>query len=250
VQHFKDMRPLDVAIHAGQIYVGGRGNNGRGVLWGPPSGEISAADSQQHNNSLPKQLPKQKISPIDSQQQLSNLKNLETVLTNQATYTDGNAQDVLAKALLPVAMADKPDVGQQLTGYLEKPLPVELARLFEGNATASATHVMQWYVLWAMGLNGHGQVPLEILQAPWTEPANDREKYWHPAPAAAWTAARLGQDDEATLAAIIERLTTQDDPRWLVGDFVGALHTLTGEQFGYDVVAWQQWWNDQREGSA
>lgn len=164
------------------------------------------------------------------------------MLSNPDTYTTGNAQDVLAKTLMPIALDHTPAVGEQLAAYLQQPLPAKSAQLFGGNASAPATHVVQWYLLWAMGLNGYGQVPLELLQMPWTEPANDREKYWHPAPAAAWTVAQLGQDDPATIGAMIERLTTQDDPLWLIGDFIGALHTLTGEQFGYDVAAWQQWW--------
>ncbi|MBT9316090.1 beta propeller repeat protein [Leptothoe spongobia] len=259
VQQFTDMRPLDVAIHTGQVYVGGQGNNGKGVLWGPPTPQVLSTNQQSKltltgplpadplpadplpKDPLPKDpLPQQVIASGDTQA-------LEAILTSPITYTDGNAQDVLATALLPSATDADPAVGQQLTSYLTQALPVKSAQLFENNASAPATHVSQWYLLWAMGLNGHGQVPIELLQQSWTEPANDREKYWHPAPAAAWTAARLGQDDEATITAIIERLTTQEDPLWLVGDFVGALHALTGEQYGYDVSAWQQWWEEQKE---
>lgn len=237
VQHFTDMRPLDVAVHQGQVYVGGRGNNGKGVLWGPSTAQTAA--QIRSTSRQPVSLPQPVSPPLNPQQQLSDL---AAVLSRPDTYTAGNAQEVLAKTLMPLALARDPAVGKQLTVYLNQPLPVKSAQLFEGNASAPATHVVQWYLLWAMGLNGHGQVPLELLQEPWTEPANEREKYWHPAPAAAWTVARLGRSDEGAIATMIERLTTQNDPLWLVGDFVGALHALTGEQHGYDVAAWQQWW--------
>lgn len=237
VQHFTDMRPLAVAVHEGQVYVGGRSTNGNGVLWGPTTHQVLSIRQPEkpHNISLPQQV----LSPLNVQQQLSAL---DAILSSPETYTAGNAQDVLAKTLMPLALERTPAVSEQLAAYLQQPLPAKSAQLFGGNASAPATHVVQWYLLWAMGLNGYGQVPLELLQTPWTEPANDREKYWHPAPAAAWAVAQLGQDDRATIGAIMERLTTQTDPLWLVGDFVGALHTLTGEQFGYDVAAWQQWW--------
>ncbi|NEQ54283.1 MAG: hypothetical protein F6K11_29835 [Leptolyngbya sp. SIO3F4] len=233
VQQFTDIRPLALVIHAGQVYVGGRGKNGKGSLWGPSNAKVS---EQLTSEQLTVPLPQQAPSAVDTQ-------DLESVFTNSATYTNGNAQDVLATALVFSAMDHDPAVGKQLTDYLTQALPVKSAQLFENNASAPATHVTQWYLLWAMGLNGHGHVPTDLLQLPWTEPANDREKYWHPAPAAAWTAARLGQNDAETIGAIIERLTTQEDPLWLVGDFVGALHALTGEQYGYDVAAWQQWWD-------
>lgn len=232
VQQFTDMRPLDIAIHDNQVYVGGRGKNGKGALWGPANFQASNTGSQQSTVALPQQT----ISTTAPQ-------DLETILTSPATYTGGNAQDVLATALMPSAMKDDPTIGKQLTSYLTQALPVKSAQLFENNASAPATHVTQWYLLWAMGLNGHGQVPIDLLQLPWNEPANDREKYWHPAPAAAWAVARLGQNDKETIGAIIERLTTQADPLWLVGDFVGALHVLTGEQHGYNVSAWRQWWD-------
>lgn len=239
VQHFPSMRPLDVAVHNDHVYVGGRAA-GKGVLWGPAIGQSSSQQISLTNPpSHPMALPQPTLNSLETQQQLSELK---TILTRPGTYTDGDAQAILATTLLPIAMAHTPEVGQQLTDYLDLPLPVKSAQLFENNASAPARHVAQWYLLWAMGLNGYGQVPLQLLQEPWTEPENDREKYWHPAPAAAWTVAQLGQNDPATITAIIQRLTTQTDPLWLVGDFVGALHVLTGEQYGYDVSAWQQWW--------
>ncbi|MEA5462589.1 hypothetical protein [Leptothoe sp. PORK10 BA2] len=261
VQQFTTLRPLDVAVHGGQVYVGGQGDDGQGVLWGPsPTGgagaPVAASDGQRADGEQALvAMPQPMVASEDPAQPIASLlAQVETVLSDPTTYTGGNAQAVLATALMPLGLTHDPAVGHQLAQYLQTPLPVESAQVFENKVSVLATDVTQWYLLWAMGLNGHGQVPLDLLQAPWTEPANDREKYWHPAPAAAWVAGQLGRQNEtldrAVIGAMVERLTTQDDPLWLVGDFVGALHSLTGQQFGYDVVAWQEWWEDPNGASA
>ena len=53
---------------------------------------------------------------------------------------------------------------------------------------------------------------------------------------------QIGQDDAATIDALVARLDRVDDPLWLTGDVVGALTALTGERFAYDRMAWRDWW--------
>ena len=109
-----------------------------------------------------------------------------------------------------------------------------------------AAALARWYLLWAVALNGHGRVPLELLTAPWTAQPNSPEKYLEPAPAAAWVAAQVGQADAPTLGVMIDRLGAADQPEWLDGDLVGAVAALTGERFGYDLAAWRHWWGRNR----
>ena len=71
-------------------------------------------------------------------------------------------------------------------------------------------------------------MPVELLTPPWTSPSNRFEKYWQTVPAAAWAIAQIGQSDQATLAALIERLRIFDDPLWLTGDIVGGVEHLNG----------------------
>ncbi len=52
----------------------------------------------------------------------------------------------------------------------------------------------------------------------------------------------VGQNDQATLASLINRLDRQSDPMWLRGDILGALGAVSGQRFGYDIKAWRQWW--------
>ena len=235
---FESVRPLDVAVYGGNIYVGAQDANGSGVLFGPNAPAMASTPMQTPT------LPTQTIS-LSSLQVQRSLQQLDTVLTSDSSYAKGNTQDVLAEALKPLALCNLADVGDALSQRLNGSLPQVTASLFEGIVSEPATDVVQWYLLWAIDLNGYGHIPVELLATLWTTPSNSREKYWQPAPAAAWAAAQIGQADDETLAALIARLSFADDPLWLKSDFVGALSALTGEQFGYDEVAWQTWWTQQ-----
>ena len=90
------------------------------------------------------------------------------------------------------------------------------------------------------------QVPVDWLSEAWATPANPAEKYYATAPAAIWTVGQIGQDDRATIDALIARLERPHDPLWLTGDVVGALTVLTGERFAYDRSAWRDWWEKAR----
>jgi len=96
-------------------------------------------------------------------------------------------------------------------------------------------------------MNGAGRVSPELVAEPWTAEPNGFEKYFAPPPGAIWAVARLGQDDSATLAALIDRLGRADEPLWLAGDSVGALTALTGQRFGYDQAAWRTWYEARSE---
>ncbi len=235
---FKSARPLAIAIYAGQVYVGAEDENGKGGLWGP----AAPANVGQPLPNLA--LPSQSI-PLSTPPLQQQLAQLDQVLSDPASYSHGETQAVLSKALTPLALAGMPAVGAALSQRLSYGPPQENATLFGGGLSVSATDVMQWYLLWAIGLNGAGQVPVEFLTAPWFATRNHPEKYWQPAPAAAWAAAQIGQGDTETISALIQRLSFEDDPLWLKGDFVGALIALTEQQFGYDTAAWQDWWAQQ-----
>jgi formylglycine-generating enzyme required for sulfatase activity len=83
--------------------------------------------------------------------------------------------------------------------------------------------------------------PRVLLDKPFEETPHRGEKYAEPAPAVAWAAGEMRQDDAATLEKLITRLDRRGDPPWLAGDMVGALTAITGCRFGYDVAAWRAW---------
>lgn len=247
VQQFNEILPVDVSIIDDHVYVGGRNSEGQGVLLGQAT---QAADTLTANDTIKQQNTPQPLNDVavslsDTAIETS-LQALDEVLTQDMTFTQGDTQDTLSTTLKALALSQSATVGQSLSARLQGPFPEVAAGLFEGNVEEPAADVIQWYLLWAIGLNGHGEIPSELLTTPWTTPANDREKYWQPLPAAIWTVEQLGQNDPKTLTALMDRLTQKDDPRWLVGDVVGALSTLTGQQFGYDIDAWQAWWQNRR----
>ena len=101
----------------------------------------------------------------------------------------------------------------------------------------------RWYLLWAIGLNGHGRVPLDLLAQPWTRKPNRSKKYLHLPSAAAWAVTQLNQGDKETIDVLMDALARKGDSLWLKGDFIGA---LTGQRFGYDIAAWKNWREKQR----
>lgn len=246
VHSFAEVQPLDVAVFQGQVYVGGRDQDQQGILLGSqltgpltePLSRLSSGDRSSSANPTPS-LPS---APLVSAEVVARaLKRLKPLLTTPATYHGENTQDTLAQALLPLALSQTAQAGDTLSKQLQTMLPSVTANLFENNVQEPAVDVAHWYILWAIGLNGRGQVPTELLTQPWQTPANEREKYWQTVPAAAWTAAQIGQADGTTIDILVERLDRPDDPLWLKGDIVGALSVLTGQSFGYDIDAWRNW---------
>ncbi|MEL7359058.1 MAG: hypothetical protein AAFN40_21170 [Cyanobacteria bacterium J06560_6] len=246
VHQFTEVQPLDVAVFQGQVYVGGRDQDQQGILLGsqltePLTGPLARSSSGDHSSpaNLPPSLPSAPL--VSSEVVARALKRLAPLLTTPVTYRGENTQNTLAQALLPLALSQTALAGEILSQQLQTILPSVTANLFENNVQEPAVDVAHWYILWAIGLNGQGQVPTELLTQPWQTPANAREKYWQTVPAAAWTAAQIGQDDQTTINVLVERLTHPDEPLWLKGDIVGALSVLTGQDFGYDIDAWRNW---------
>lgn len=201
VYQFETVRPSDIAVYRRRVYVGGRGENNQGVLLGIQAGAISAARiSETTTARFTASLSTASLSTA-SPSPISQLvtQQIEHTFLASSTYRDGDTQAVITKALLPLATSQTSAAGeflsQQLSGELEKTLADEKATLFGGNVEKPAIEVVRFYLLWAMGLNRQGQVPVTLLSEPWTEPQNDREKYWHPAPAAIWAVGEINQND-------------------------------------------------------
>lgn len=235
-QRFDAAEPLAATVYAGRVYVGTRSAGGRGTLWGPPPPAPHAAMEP------PACIPPPARGPAPDP--ATALRALESALADPATYTVHAAR--LRDLLQPLALDGGADLGVELSRRLVAPAPDLPLRLFGGALTVPAATLARWYLLWAIGLNGHGRVPVPLLQTAWAGTPNRAGKYLEPALAAAWTAARLGQNDAVTLAALVARLGALDEPAWVDGDLVGALTTLSGERFGYDAAAWRRWWASRR----
>lgn len=222
---FAGASPTAVALHAGQVYVGARGPHGRGSLWGPaaPAATVSLPSAM----ALPLE-----TTPPDA---AFSLAELDRALADPTSYAEYGAG--LRAALAPFLGRRSPALGAALSERLAGPFPDITLQLFSTAFVVTATEMAQWGLLRAIALTGHGRIPPALIVSPWRAARNDAEKYFEPAPAAAWAVAQIGQNDTATLAALIARLDMPSDPDWLAGDMIAALTTLTGHRFGHDIPA-------------
>ncbi len=225
--------PREVLIFGGQPYVAGAGDDGRGILWGPPPGSAASNLAVEGPPALPVG-PSAEIDWAEAEARL------DAALIDPETYT-GRA-GVLRGLVLKLAQAGPPP--DLFSARLLRPVPEVTLSLFGGAAQVSAVSMARWMLLWGMAQAGTGEVPLDLLTEPWDVPTNRPEKYFVPQLAAMWAVAATGQNDGATIAALIDRLERTEDPLWLRGDAVGALSAVTDQRFGYDAAAWRKWWSE------
>lgn len=226
--------PREVLIFGGQPYVAGAGDDGRGILWGPSPGGRAALGV------APEDVPSLPAGPGTEVDWAEAGVRLDAVLRDAETYVDHTAP--LRDIVFELAQAGPPP--DFFAGRLASPVPEMTLSLIGGAVQATAVTMARWMLLWGMSLTGTGEVPLDLITESWDAPANRAEKYFAAPPAAMWAVAAIGQDDGATIAALIERLERTEDPLWLRGDAVGALSAVTGRRFGYDAAAWRKWWSE------
>ncbi len=243
-QDFPDAVPVALAVYEKTVYLGSIGPGGRGTLWGPRPPAPIRPHLLAHP---PRGLPPAARRSETLDHHLAALGDLAA----PATLSD---HEWLYQKLMPpvwaLARADDPSLGAALSARLEAPFPERSLTFYGGQVKVGASALARWYLLWALAQQGGGRVPPALLAVPWDVPANRPEKYFHPAPAAAWAMAQLGQRDTESLAALLARLNGPGDPDWLAGDIVGALTALTGQRFGHDYGAWRSWWGQQQAETA
>jgi putative AlgH/UPF0301 family transcriptional regulator len=238
VHRLEGGRPHDLTTWAGGVYVGGAGDDGRGILWGP-----------RDTNPPPPIDPSPRlgrwVEGADGVDWRAAGERLARLLGDPASYAAGGE---LRSLIQDLALAAPPQdfFGQRLGDVMPND---EVSRI-GGQVRLKAATLGRWLLLWGMSLAGSGRVPPELIEAPWTTLENRAEKYFDSPPAAMWAATIAGQRDAATIDALMARLERTDDPLWLRGDAVGALSALTGQRFGYDAPAWRDWWDRTRPGWA
>lgn len=232
-QRFNDANPIDVYVTSEGVYVGTHVPGGRGTLWGPPP--PSATESK-----MDVLLIMPEASSIEVKRLRSVLDSLDRLLSDGPNYR-ANRRRLLA-TLQPLALSRLGKIGAALAARLDRPYPDSNVKMYGGQMTVPVARMGRWYLLRAIALNGHGKISPDLLLEPWKGRPNRPGKYLYLPSAAAWTAAELGQADDETIGALIAGLGSSDRPLWSVGDFVGALSALTDQRFGYDLAAWQAWW--------
>jgi hypothetical protein len=233
-------RPGAVQVHEGVVYVGGTDAEGRGALWGRSLGEPMPSRPSTNASSLEGFFGGGRPAPEPWRPVVARL---DQALADPASYAHHGER--LRDLAFELAMA-RPPAEVWRDRMMRKVPDIELS-LIGGKTTARGEDLAQWILLWGLSLAGEGEVPAAWLAEPWTGEPNPSEKYFAPAPAAIWTAAVIGQNDAATIGALVDRLDRPGDPPWLTGDVVGALTALTGERFGYDAAGWRAWWAEARK---
>ena len=223
-------RPHELAVYAGRVYVGGAGEDGRGILWGTGRAASSGVEA-----------PRAALPPATAAS--TDLDALARDLDRALGEPDSYAGHGEKLRDLVYAAARGGARAEFFAERLTRPMAKHELSLIGGDVRVPAETLGRWILLWGMAIGGRGRVPPELIREPWHAESNRSQKYFAAPPMAVWAAAAIGQRDRATITALIERLGRPDEPPWLRGDVIGALAALTDRRFAYDLAAWRAWWH-------
>ena len=126
-------------------------------------------------------------------------------------------------------------------------MPSNPIDVFGGQFTVPARDIGRWHLIAAMARNREQAIPADLLEGYWERRPNRPQKWFDPLLIAMHAVQLSGQDDRATIDALIGRLDS-DDPDWLLSQAIDTLSAVTGERFGFDREAWRNWWARARAG--
>ena len=224
-----------VARAPGEVYVGGEGLDGQAILWGPLSG---AAPIVNEPASVP--LSDQRSDPafdVDANRAL-----LLTHLKDMRSYERHGRP---LRAAIASVLAKKPPQGF-FASLLDAAMPADEIEVFGGQFKVAARDIAHWYLIAAIARNRGRSVSPELLSQPWLQRSNRPQKWFDPLLIALHAVQLSGQNDRATMDALVSRLGRQGDPDWLSSQVTGTLAAVSGEHFAYDHEAWRNWWASAR----
>lgn len=221
----------DLVAYRGVIAVGGRGADDQGVLWVfRPSTIVEDTDD-------PPSWPNLEPGTSSDVDWAAEAERLDALLADPKSY-EGYGQP-LEDAILALPQEGVPP--DFYPNRLQTAMPSDPLEMFGDIVLDQMAVMARWRLYWGMGRAGSGKVdPADILQ-PWDYTPNRPFKFFSTPEIAIWAAGRLGQRDPQVLDALVRRLEDEATPRWLKGDAVGALFSITGERLGYDADAWRGW---------
>jgi len=236
---FAGGRAWSVARVNGKTFVSGAGADGKAIIWG----QLGPGDSDTvatPKTALPRPPPTQGIAAVvDWNKARENMIASIAAEDNYAGHATPLARLVYVQALsLPPA--------RYFRQLLDSQKPDRQVDAFGGQFTISTAELANWKMLWGMGLARERQVALEVLLHPWKRKSNGPEKWFDQLLIGLWAIQWSGQSDKATVDALINRLSYDQDPAFITSQVVGTLNAITGERHAYDRLAWQAWWNNNR----
>lgn len=230
----KGGKPTSIEAVDGAIYAAGAGDDGRGIIWGPKVHKLKGVNKK--IAAMPGPISTAAVA-IDWDELGQKIDNLLTDPVTYKGYSNGDLTALLDRAVTMVAPA----------GFFAKRLDANIPdiaiHVFSGNSKTKALDLAYANILRAMEKSGQTGVPTELLTVEWTAQPNSYEKYLARPLMALKTIATTGQNDDATIDALIARLDYKDDPDWLRSQVIGTLTAVTGEHHGYDIAAWKTWHN-------
>jgi hypothetical protein len=226
---------VDMAVTGGKVFVGGRGADGMGLLWGPAAVDVAAgtAAAQWPATRVPARVDWNRAG-----------RTLDRALADRAEYE--NHGRPLRNVVANWIDARPPD--DFFSTRLAGPFPDGKVRAFGGAVLAARSDIARWQLLWAMAMSGTGRVPVSLLARRWDEKPNRPRKWFHPTPMALFAVRWRGQNDDRTVQALVDRLAAPGDPDWLRQEVMGTLATLTGQRPGREPSAWRTWWKNAQQG--
>ncbi len=230
VQDLYGGTPADVAVLGDRVFVGGRGNTGRGILWGSPAADVDTPASAV--------APMLALAPAGIDWPAM-AQRLDALLVDPASYASRDTE--LRQVLFAVGQNRPPQ------GFLEERLATAVPdvplRRFGGAGRVTTPKLARFMLMWAMAYSRTGTVAADEFTADWVADDRRSQKFVEPVIGAMWAVSWTGQRDRDIIEALLDRLERPDDPLWLKGDAVGALSAITGQRFGYDFAAWRGWWD-------
>lgn len=169
-------------------------------------------------------------------------KDLTALITNPKSTE--NYASILRRKLARHPQLRTPEFGAALTQLLSLPLDESKVKMFT-QLPVTRRNLIRWYLVSTMAINGHGRVDPSWINPNGKTDFKRNGKLFDPAIAAIVATGWLGQNDQATIAALLQRLNLSSDPLWVKADVIGALTALTKQRFAYDDKAWNQWWKTQ-----
>ena len=224
-----------VARAPGEIYVGGEGVDGRAILWGPRS---KAALIGGDTASLPR-------SNHQSDPAFDVDANRASLLTHLKDMRSYERHGLSLRQAIASVLAKKPPQGF-FASLLDAAMPAEGIEVFGGQFEVAARDMASWYLIAAIARNRERSVPPGLLLQPWQQHSNRPQKWFDPLLIALHAVQLSGQNDRATMDALISRLGQQGDPDWLSSQVTGTLAAVSGERFAYDHESWRNWWASAR----
>ncbi len=226
--------PLSIVIIYGNIYVAGSSKDKKAIIWGTRNTPNIA-----------------KIAPAKLKQQYPNASEaldwdmlgneIDAILSAEETY-QGRRNNALSILLIQAVRNGAPD--GFFTQRLKADIPDIHVRTFGGDNQTKASDIAIATLINAMAKSGHKNVPVQLLKQPWTAKPNSYEKYLELPLVALKAINDMGQNDAATVKALIDRLSYKDDPKWFTSQVIGTLTAVTGQHFGYDSKAWRRYYEN------